>query len=81
MYDPLIWLKVTSLSSTASVLREGKISLKFHEGIQKVHFFKISKSGDSSQYIIDFKNLSGSENFSGLNDLSRHDWPLKKNKK
>ena len=28
-YDPLIWLKVTSLSSTASVLRECKILLKF----------------------------------------------------
>ena len=40
MYDPLIWLKVTSLSSTASVLREGKISLKFQEGIQKIIFSK-----------------------------------------
>jgi hypothetical protein len=32
-YDPLIWLKVTSLASTASVLRECKISLKFQEFI------------------------------------------------
>ena len=40
MYDPLIWLKVTSLSSTASVLSKGKISLKFQEGIQKIHFSK-----------------------------------------
>ena len=34
--DPLIWSKVTSLSSTASVLREDKISLKFQECIQKI---------------------------------------------
>ena len=72
MYDPLIWLKVTSLSSTASVLREGKISLKFQECIQKVIFFKTSKQGDSNQYINDFKNLCGYENFSGLK-LSTHD--------
>jgi hypothetical protein len=32
-YDPLIWLKVTSLSSTASVLRECNILLKFQECI------------------------------------------------
>ena len=38
IYDPLIWLKVTSLSSTASVLREFKISLKFQESIQKKIF-------------------------------------------
>ena len=30
-HDPLIWLKVTFLSSTASVLRKCKISLKFQE--------------------------------------------------
>jgi len=37
-YDPLIWLKETSLSSTASVQRECKISLKFQEFFQKVIF-------------------------------------------
>ena len=37
-YDP--WLKVTSLSSTASVLRECKISLKFQEFFQIYFFFK-----------------------------------------
>ena len=42
-YDPWIWSKVTSLSSTASVLRDGKISLKCHESIQKKFFFKTSK--------------------------------------
>ena len=43
-YDSLIWLKVTFLSSTASVLREGKISLKFQQCIQNFFFFfKISK--------------------------------------
>ena len=67
-----LW-KVTSLSSTASVLRECKISLKFQEFIQKNFFFQNIKIGDSSLYIIDFKTLSGSENFSGLIDLNRHD--------
>ena len=33
-YDPLIWSKVTSLSSTASVLGECKILLKFQDFIQ-----------------------------------------------
>ena len=66
-YDPLIWLKVTSLLSTASVLREYKISQKLQELFKK-HFFKTSIKGDFSLYTIDFKTLSG--NFSGLNDLN-----------
>ena len=72
-YDPLIWLKVTSLSSTASVLRDGKISLKFQESIKKLFFPQNIKIRWFSHQILDFKNLSGSENFSGLNDLKRHD--------
>jgi hypothetical protein len=40
-YDPWIWSKVTSLSSTASVLRDGKISIKFHEFIQNFFFQNI----------------------------------------
>ena len=39
--DPLIWLKVKSLSSTSSILREGKISRKFQVSIH--FFFKTSK--------------------------------------
>ena len=50
-----------------------KFHQKFQESIQKLFFFKTSKQSDSSHYIIDFKNLSGSENLSGLNDLNRHD--------
>ena len=42
-YYPLIWLKLTSLSSTASVLKECKISLKFQEFFQIFIFFKTSK--------------------------------------
>ena len=37
-YDPLIWLKVTTLASTASVLRDDKIPLKFQESLQKLFF-------------------------------------------
>ena len=72
-YDPLIWSKVISMSSTASVLRECKISLEFQDFFQKKFFFKTSKYGNSCLYIIDLKTLSGSENFSGLNDLNQHD--------
>jgi hypothetical protein len=42
-YDPLIWLKVTSLASTASVLRNDKIPRKFQESLQKLFFLKTSK--------------------------------------
>ena len=35
--------------------------------------FKASKEGNSSHYIIDFENLSGSEHLIGLNDLNRSD--------
>ena len=47
--------------------------LKFQESIQKKYFFKTSKKSNSNHYIIDFKNLSGSEHLSGLNDLNRPD--------
>ena len=33
-------------------------------------FFKKSEYGNSSHYIIDFKNLNGPEQLSGLNDLN-----------
>ena len=38
---------------------------------KKFLFFKTSEYGNSSHYIIDFKNLSGSKHLSGLNDLNR----------
>ena len=72
-YDPLIQLKVTFLLSKASVLRDGKISPKIPGVYSKTIFFKTSKYGDSSHWIIDFKNLSDSKNLSGLNDLNRYD--------
>ena len=42
-YGPLIWLKVTSLASTASVLRDDKIPLKFQESLHKSFSLKTSK--------------------------------------
>ena len=69
----MIWVKVTFLSSTASVLRDGKILLKFQEAIQKYCFSKHQNKVVLSHQIIDFKNLSGFENLRGLNDLNRHD--------
>jgi hypothetical protein len=71
--DPWIWLKVTSLSSTASVLNDGRISLEIPSFCSKICFFKTLKQGDFSHYLIDYKGQSGSENLSGLNDLNRHD--------
>ena len=41
--DPWIWLKVTSLSSTASVLKDGRISLEITSIWSKICFFKTSK--------------------------------------
>jgi hypothetical protein len=41
--DPWIWLKVTSLSSTASVLNDGRISLEIPSFCSKNCFFKTSK--------------------------------------
>ena len=71
--DPWIQLKVTSLSSKASVLIDGRISLEISSFCSKICFFKTSKEGDFSHQLIDSKVQSGSENFSGLNDLNRHD--------
>ena len=71
--DPWIWLKVTPLSSTASVLNDGRISLEIPSFCSKICLFKTSKKGDSSHQLIDSKGQSGSENLSGLNDINRHD--------
>ena len=70
-YEPWIWLKLTSLSSTASVLKDGRIS----NGIpfKKLFFFKTSKWDNFSHTLITCKCLNGSEEPSGLNDLFRHD--------
>jgi hypothetical protein len=38
--DPWIWLKVTSLSSTASVLNDARISLEIPSFCSKICFFK-----------------------------------------
>jgi hypothetical protein len=71
--DPWIWLKVTSLSSTASVLNDARISLEIPSFCSKICFFKTLKQGDFSHYLIDYKDQIGSENLSGLNNLNRHD--------
>ena len=43
-YDPWIWLKITSLSSTASVLNDGRISLEIPSIHSEIYiFFKTSK--------------------------------------
>ena len=39
-YDPWIWLKVTSLSSTTSVLKDGRISLEISSFYSKFFFSK-----------------------------------------
>ena len=72
-YDTWLWLKITSLSSTASVLNDGRISLEILSFCSVIFFFKTSKQGDSSRQLIDFEYLSGFENLSGLNDLNRDD--------
>jgi hypothetical protein len=68
-YDPSIWLKVTSLSSTASVLKDGRISLEIPSFYLKK---KISKRQNKMilAILIDFMDLSGSEK---LSDLNRND--------
>merc|ERR1712051_491743 len=38
-YDPWIWSKVTSLSSTASILKDGRISLEITSFFLKTFFF------------------------------------------
>ena len=53
-YDPLIWSKLTSLTSTVSVLKDGKkIHLKFYYSFQEMNF----------------KKISSLNNLTGLNDL------------
>ena len=46
--DPWIWLKVTSMASTASVLKDGRISLEIPSFNSKIFIFKTSKSVDSN---------------------------------
>ena len=41
-YDPWIWLKITSLSSTVSVLNDGRISLDIPSFCSEIFFFKTS---------------------------------------
>ena len=41
-YDPWIWLKITSLSSTASVLNDGRISLEIPSFCSEIFFSKTS---------------------------------------
>ena len=41
--EPWIWLKVTSLSSTASVLKDDRIALEIPSFYSKKYFFKTSK--------------------------------------
>ena len=38
-YDTCIWLKITSLSSTASVLKDGRISLEIPSFCSEIYFF------------------------------------------
>ena len=42
-YDPWIWLKITSLSSTASVLKDGRISLEIPSFHSEIFCSKTSK--------------------------------------
>jgi hypothetical protein len=46
--DPWIWLKVTSLSSTSSVLKNGRIPIEISSFHSKKYFFKTTKEADSS---------------------------------
>ena len=39
-YDTWIWLKITSLSSTASVLNDGRISLEIPSFCSEIYFFQ-----------------------------------------
>jgi hypothetical protein len=47
-YDPWIWLKVTSLSSTTSVLKDGRISIEISSFHSKIYLFKTAKEADFS---------------------------------
>jgi hypothetical protein len=40
IYDPWIWLKITFLSSTASALKDGKISLEVPSFHSEIFLFK-----------------------------------------
>ena len=42
-YDTWIWLKITSLSSTASVLNDDRISLEIPSFCSEIYFFNTSK--------------------------------------
>ena len=72
-YDPWTWLKVTSMASKASVMKDDRISLEIPSFYSKKKIFKISKWGDSSHKLTNFKSISGSEYLNGLNDLTRCD--------
>ena len=60
-YDPWIWLKVKYLSSTTSVLKDGRIPIEISSFHSKIYFFKTTKEADSSHQLIGFKVLSSSE--------------------
>ena len=60
-YDPWIWLEVTSLSSTTSVLKDGRIPIEISSFHSKFNFFKTTKEADSSHQLDAFKVLSSSE--------------------
>ena len=66
-YDPWIWLKVTSLSSTASVLKDGRISLEISSSYS-IFFSKHQNEVIVAISLSISKCLSGSKNISYLND-------------
>ena len=72
-YDTLIWVKITSLSSTASVLNDGRISLEIPSYYSKIFFSKHQNKVILAITLLISKTLSGFENLSGPNDLNRHD--------
>jgi hypothetical protein len=47
-YDPWIWLKVTSLSFTTSVLKDGRIPIEISSFHSKIYLFKTAKEADFS---------------------------------
>ena len=68
-YDLLIWLKVSSLFSTASVMKDGRISLEIPSFYSKFIFFK-----KSNKVILGIRLLtSWTWKPRGLSDLNRHD--------
>ena len=70
-YDFWIWLKVTSPSSTASDLNDGRISLEIPSFCSEF-FFQNIKIRWFYPLAYWFQGLSGFKNLSGLNDLNRH---------